>query len=358
MPYTTARSTNLIYLSLTMPKTARTNRKRQGKHHRHTKHYVKVYAPYLPLLVSIIASLFLNFWRPTLDAHRLAYATEMSRSGLLGATNSKRVAAGVGSLALNSKLNSAAQAKANDMIARDYWSHTTPDGQEPWIFIEAAGYQYTKAGENLAYGFATSASAVDGWMGSPSHKANMLDSVFTDVGFGFANGEDFNESGEQTVVVAMYGKPYVLPATTQPSTPAPVEQAPEPEPEPAPAPAPKPEPAPQPEPEVEPEPEPEPVNTEQPVATTLQPEPVNRSQLLAFAPWTLGAVTFMLGSVLLFRLLHIGLHLKRSLAHHPKLRHLLFGSERFIMHHPLLDSTILGLSILAYTLSRVVGVIL
>lgn len=336
-----------------MPKVDHTSRKRHGKHHRHTKRYVKVYAPYLPLIISIIASLLLSLWQPSTGAQTLAYATEMSVGGLLNATNSQRVANGVGALAVNSQLNSAAQAKANDMVARNYWSHTTPDGQEPWVFIDNSGYQYTKAGENLAYGFATSGDTVDGWMSSASHKANMLDGAFSDVGFGFANGENFNGDGEQTVVVAMYGAPQTLPATTQPAptpTPAPATPAPVPEPTPA-----APTQVPEPEPEAEAE---APVNTEQPVATTLEPQDVNRSIAVTGAPWALGAITALLGAVVLIRFFHLSYKLKQALKEHPKLRHALLDGERFILHHPLLDSTILGLAILSYTLSRVVGVIL
>lgn len=140
-----------------------------------------------------------------------AYATEMSRSGLLSSTNIQRSNNGQSSLTINSKLNQAAQAKANDMVARNYWSHNTPDGKEPWVFFDAQGYIYTKAGENLAYGFDNSSATVIGWMNSPSHKANLLDSTFTEVGFGFANSSDYVTTGEETIVVAMYaGRPLKL----------------------------------------------------------------------------------------------------------------------------------------------------
>ena len=78
----------------------------------------------------------------------LAYATNVSHSGLLSYTNQNRSANGLAGLTLQSQLNSAAQAKANDMVAKDYWSHTSPDGRQPWDFITAAGYSYSTAGEN------------------------------------------------------------------------------------------------------------------------------------------------------------------------------------------------------------------
>ena len=147
----------------------------------------------------------------------LGYATNVSTGGLLSETNAKRAANGFGSYASSVRLTQAAQAKANHMIAENYWSHYSPSGVTPWYFIEQAGYNYSRAGENLAYGFATSAGVVQGWMDSPSHRANILDSGFVHVGFGIANGANF-QGGENTVVVAMYGEPIV---TAPAPTPAP-----------------------------------------------------------------------------------------------------------------------------------------
>ena len=144
----------------------------------------------------------------------LSYATNTSTGGLLASTNVQRTNNGLSGLTLNSKLSQAAQAKANDMVARNYWSHNTPDGQEPWVFISNAGYDYLAAGENLAYGFATSEDTVTGWMNSPGHRANILNSNYQEVGFGMANSSNFVSNGEQTIVVAMYGKPVAAPAPT------------------------------------------------------------------------------------------------------------------------------------------------
>ena len=78
----------------------------------------------------------------------LDYAASMSTSGLLSSTNSTRSSSGISALSLNAKLNAAAQAKANDMASRNYWSHNTPEGNPPWVFVNAQGYSYQKLGEN------------------------------------------------------------------------------------------------------------------------------------------------------------------------------------------------------------------
>ena len=139
------------------------------KHSVHSQNFLKVYWPYIPLFVLVFFGMGFGYnWRSvpakSIGSNGvLAYATEISRSSLLSATNSQRSQnGGLGALQINTKLNSAAQTKANDMVARNYWSHTTPDGKEPWTFIDATGYAYQKAGENLAYGFDSSADTVVG----------------------------------------------------------------------------------------------------------------------------------------------------------------------------------------------------
>jgi uncharacterized protein YkwD len=340
-----------------MSKKTHTPKKRHGRHHRHTPDYIKTYLPYLPLFVSIIASALLSFRQPSINANTLAYATEMSTSSLLSATNSNRAANGIGSLAINSQLSNAAQAKANDMIARNYWSHTTQDGQQPWVFVDNAGYKYTKAGENLAYGFATSSDAVTGWMNSPTHKANMLDGNFAEVGFGFANGGSYNSAGEQTVVVAMYGKPQTLGASTTPAAAAaPTPAAPKPS-TPAPTPAAPTAPAPaESTPEVA---QPVPVNTEQPAEAiaAAAPQEIAKVQTITGGrtPWALGAVTLGLAAILIFWAAHHTLRLRRWFKDGNKLLH---KGERYILHHPLLDTTLFSFTILGLILARTTGIIL
>jgi hypothetical protein len=156
----------------------------------------------------------------------LGYATSISTTSLYNLTNQQRENNGLPALTLNGQLSSAAQAKANHMFANDYWAHVAPDGTTPWVFINNAGYSYTTAGENLAKNFNTSAGVINGWMGSATHKANILSSAYKDVGFAAVNGVLLGE--ETTLVVAMYGakaaaapKP-AAPVTKAPSTSTPV----------------------------------------------------------------------------------------------------------------------------------------
>ncbi len=185
------------------------HQKRRGQHHKHTKPYEKAYWPYLPMLAIVGVGIIANVFLTAGASGVLAYATNMSGAALLQETNIERVAEGQSSLAFNSQLTSAAQAKADDMAARGYWSHVTPDGVQPWWFVTNAGYDYSSTGENLAYGFDDSDAAVTGWMNSPGHRANILNAGYQDVGFGIANVAEYQGQGPNTIVVALYGTPAI-----------------------------------------------------------------------------------------------------------------------------------------------------
>ncbi len=186
--------------------TKRTNKNLRPKH-KHTKDYLKHYYPFIPLFVSI-GFLLLVLFAPAFSRKAvLSAVTNLAPSELLISTNSERQKSGVAPLKINSELNNAAKAKADDMVLKDYWSHNTPEGQDPWIFIDKTGYKYLKAGENLAYGFSNSNDTVTGWMNSKTHRENLLDSSYTEVGFGVASSLNFITKGPETVVVAFYAKP-------------------------------------------------------------------------------------------------------------------------------------------------------
>lgn len=148
----------------------------------------------------------------------LSYATNVNAGDLAAGTNAARAQNGLAGLAVSPKLSTSAQLKANDMIAKDYWAHVAPDGTQPWYWFTQAGYDYTNAGENLAYGFSTSDAVITGWMNSAGHRANILGS-YQDMGFGIANGENY-QGAQNTVVVAHYGTPRAVAAAPAP-TPAP-----------------------------------------------------------------------------------------------------------------------------------------
>lgn len=133
------------------------------------------------------------------------YAAEITQSSVLELTNTSRAQEGLPHLQYNDTLQRAAQAKADDMAARKYFSHTTPDGKTPWTFFEAVGYAYQSAGENLAVHFADVEPLQDAWMNSPGHRANIMSPKYTEMGVGIARG--VYEGYESIFVVEMFGLP-------------------------------------------------------------------------------------------------------------------------------------------------------
>lgn len=101
---------------------------------------------------------------------------------LIVLVNKARTDNGLPALAVNEKLNASACAKADDMIAKNYWSHDAPDGTTPWYFFDLVGYNYKTSGENLSHGFGTAQATVDGWMRSPTHRENILMTYYTEMG--------------------------------------------------------------------------------------------------------------------------------------------------------------------------------
>ena len=96
-------------------------------------------------------------------------------------TNAERVKAGLPALSYNSTLEKGAMIRAQEIIQS--FSHTRPDGSKFYTVFEG-GYAYSAIGENLAAGFNTAASVVDGWMNSDGHRANILKEAYTQIGIG------------------------------------------------------------------------------------------------------------------------------------------------------------------------------
>ncbi len=124
---------------------------------------------------------------------------------VIALTNTERVREGDGTLAENPLLMLAAQNKAKDMATKGYFSHTGPGGKSPWNWITEAGYSYQAAGENLAVRFDESSDVVNAWMASPTHRANIVKPVYTEIGVGTAQG--VYEGIPATYVVQYFGTP-------------------------------------------------------------------------------------------------------------------------------------------------------
>lgn len=337
-----------------------------GRHHTKPKKinhraFERVYWPYIPLVIIVSLLLGLGVNSGNLQAYVrhpggrvLAYADSMTISGLLADTNASRSANGVAALSLNEKLDAAAQANADDMAARDYWSHNTPEGNPPWIWVTAQGYAYQKLGQNLATGFSDEQSTIDGWMNSPPHRENLLDPSFTEVGFGFANCPNYTAAGggPMTIIVAFYGEPQVLAAATsaptQPAASTPTAAEPTPESQ-SPAAA---QPAAPPAPADTTKTSTPPVNTS--VDTKKTPAPQVKQSRIQLALSSSRIAPEATSLSILAALVIFGFWATRHLL---AIRKFLLKGERYAISHPLTDIALLIIACLLFILSQTAGLV-
>ena len=122
---------------------------------------------------------------------------------LLCLANAVRVRSGLATLAADPRLNAAARAHSTDMVARGYFSHTTPEGSDPSDRAAAAGYS-PFVGENIAAASrGTAISVFSLWRASPGHNANLLGS-YSATGLGVAPG--YPDGGRGITATQMFGR--------------------------------------------------------------------------------------------------------------------------------------------------------
>jgi len=98
--------------------------------------------------------------------------------------NAHRASVGCPALSWNSSVADVAQAHSDDMVTRDFFSHTNPDGLSPFDRLSEAGIGFTAAAENIAFGYPTAQAVLQGWLGSPGHRANIENCALTEHGVG------------------------------------------------------------------------------------------------------------------------------------------------------------------------------
>lgn len=134
---------------------------------------------------------------------KLPFFAEISKNVLFYLINKEREQRNILPLKEDPLLTLAAQLKAKDMLERQYFSHEDPQGNPPWEFLKKVGYDFQIAGENLAIGFLDSEEVIEAWKNSISHRENLLNPNFEEMGIGIVKG-NFKGS-EATIVVQFFG---------------------------------------------------------------------------------------------------------------------------------------------------------
>lgn len=149
---------------------------------------------------SVTALVFILIFN--ISALSLASAKATS-AGVIDLVNSTRQSSGLNTLNTNDKLTAAALAKANDMFSKGYFAHVSPDGKQPWDFINATGYNYVYAGENLAIGYNDNQEVMTAWLNSPTHRENILNPNYREIGIATQSGT--YEGSQTTIIVQEFG---------------------------------------------------------------------------------------------------------------------------------------------------------
>lgn len=176
-------------------------------HHANNHKAVLIKTPFLFLfcLVFVFLQAFLNFFLLTKPSV-LGFSSNISPESIIELTNVERQKLGLSPLTENKLLSEAARQKAADMFAFNYWSHVSPSGRTPWAFFADVGYKYQYAGENLARDFSDPDSIVRAWMNSSSHKENLLNSKYQEIGVAVVDGT--LQGVETSLVVQLFGTQY------------------------------------------------------------------------------------------------------------------------------------------------------
>jgi uncharacterized protein YkwD len=127
---------------------------------------------------------------------------------MLALINAERARAGVGPLHVDATLNTIAQARSQDMINRNYFSHHIPGGGMVFDILDRDHVAYEMAGENIAlnnyidfYSMAQTVQQTNvDLMNSPEHRANLLEPKYTKLGLGVA----FEKSSGKLIVTEIF----------------------------------------------------------------------------------------------------------------------------------------------------------
>lgn len=143
---------------------------------------------------------------PPLRATNESPSAILTRDGVLTWTNvARKDNGGLRALTLNERLNAAAEAKIDDMFAKQYFEHESPTGVGPGDLADNAGYLYLSVGENLALGnFQDDQVLVQAWMDSPGHRANILGN-YEEIGIAVRRGTF--EGRTTWLAVQEFGRP-------------------------------------------------------------------------------------------------------------------------------------------------------
>lgn len=172
--------------------------------HKHNEYHPHLFRNTTITIIFLICTFLLGVsYGNSIFLTRTVLGANIATNVLVDLANQSRVQNHVQPLTRNKKLDYAASLKADDMIKNKYFAHFSPDGTTPWYFITQAGYNFLYAGENLAINFTDSNDVENAWMNSPTHRDNLLNINYKDLGI--ATKEGLYNGVDTIYIVQMFG---------------------------------------------------------------------------------------------------------------------------------------------------------
>jgi len=173
------------------------------------------------LIINIAVLVTIKFWLPFGTSQfgaLIEQVREFSSRDIIAETNQIRASYNVEPLKTSPALDLAAADKLQDMTDKGYFAHISPMGVTPWTWMIMNHYNYSIAGENLAIGFPSADAVVTAWVNSPSHRDNIVNPKYSDIGV--AVGYAKLGISEGVLVVQMFGStPQTSTISKIPTTP-------------------------------------------------------------------------------------------------------------------------------------------
>jgi hypothetical protein len=132
-----------------------------------------------------------------------AFLASITSDQIFQLNNTDRLAENIPQLNYSNTLEKSAKYKADDMLKKGYFDHNSPSGTDPWFWFNKVGYDYVFAGENLAIDFVSADEINNSWLKSKTHRDNILNPNFKDIGVGVISG--LYKSHITTIVVVHFG---------------------------------------------------------------------------------------------------------------------------------------------------------
>jgi uncharacterized protein YkwD len=181
-----------------------------------SKKYISLYLIVNLIFVFFLQSFFIGllFFIPKNNSQAQIYENKINvldTTEILTLINQERKTYNLPELQINEQLMKAATRKAQDLIAKQYFAHTSPDGKKFSAWIKSQDYAYVRVGENLGIFFTDNKKLVHAWLDSELHRQNILNPYYQDTGL-IALPTEYQGKTTQ-VVVQIFGQPQLTTLT-------------------------------------------------------------------------------------------------------------------------------------------------